>query len=251
MTGMLAIIRKEWKIYFVTPAAYVVLALFALITGFFFYSMLAIFAMQSLGGGAFGGGTLDINSNLVQPLFFDVGITLLFLLPMLTMRLYAEEARNGTLELLKTSPVRRMEIVLGKFLSAFGLLILLLLIAAAYLAIVAHYGKPDLREIAVSFLGVALMGGAFIALGLLISSLTRTQVAAGVATFSLFLLLWVADWVTAYNSGTVAHIFSYLSMTSHLQNFTQGIIEVQDLVYYLSLIAAGLFLTARRIELSE
>jgi len=250
MTGMLAIIRKEWKIYFVTPAAYVVLALFGLITGFFFYSMLAIFAMQSLGGG-FGGGMLDVNTNLVQPLFFDVGITLLFLLPMITMRLYAEEARSGTLELLKTSPVRRMEIVLGKFLSAFGLLALLLIITAAYLAIVAHYGQPDLRQIAVSFLGVALMGGVFIALGLLISSFTRTQVAAGVATFSLFLLLWVADWVTAYSSGTLAHIFAYLSITSHLQNFTQGIVEVQDLVYYLSLIVAGLFLTARRIELSE
>lgn len=250
MTGMLAIIRKEWKIYFVTPAAYVVLALFALITGFFFYSMLAIFTMQSLGGG-FGQGMLDVNTNLVQPLFFDVGITLLFLLPMLTMRLYAEEARSGTLELLKTSPLRRMEIVLGKFFSAFGILLLLLLIAAAYLAIVAHYSHPDLRQIAVSFLGVALMGGAFLALGLLISSFTRTQVAAGVATFSLFLLLWVADWVTAYNSGALAHVFSYLSITSHLQNFSQGIIEVQDLVYYLSLMVGGLFLTARRIELTE
>ncbi len=250
MTGMLAIIRKEWKIYFVTPAAYVVLALFALITGFFFYSMLAIFTMQSLGGG-FGQGMLDVNTNLVQPLFFDVGITLLFLLPMLTMRLYAKEARAGTLELLKTSPLRRMEIVLGKFFSAFGILLFLLLIAAAYLAIVAHDSHPDLRQIAVSFLGVALMGGAFLALGLLISSFTRTQVAAGVATFRLFLLLWVADWVTTYNSGALAHVFSYLSITSHLQNFSQGIIEVQDLVYYLSLMVGGLFLTARRIELTE
>ena len=98
MTGMLAIIRKEWKTYFVTPAAYVVLALFALITGFFFYSMLAIVVMRGLGGGAFGQGAVDVNTALVQPLFFDVGITLLFLLPMLTMRLYAEEARSGTLE---------------------------------------------------------------------------------------------------------------------------------------------------------
>lgn len=251
MTGMLAIIRREWKSYFVTPTAYVVLALFALITGFFFYSMLAIFVMQGLGGGSFGQSTLDVNTNLIQPLFFDVGITLLFLLPMITMRLYAEEARNGTLELLKTSPIRRMEIVLGKFFSAFGLLLLLLVITAAYLAVIVHYGKPDLRQVAVSFLGVALMGAVFISLGLLISSFTRNQVVAGVATFSLFLLLWVADWVTAYNSGVAAHIFTYLSITSHLRSFTEGIVEMKDLVYYLSLIVAGLFLTARRIELSE
>jgi ABC-2 type transport system permease protein len=251
MSGMFAIMRKEWKHYFITPAAYVVMALFAVISAFFFYSMLAVFVVQSLGGGQFGGGNLDVNAQVLQPLAFDIGITLLFLLPMITMRLYAEEANSGTIELLKTSPIRRLDIILGKFFAAFGLLIILLIIAALYVAVVAHFGSPDLRAAAAGFLGLALLGGAFLAIGLLISSFTKNQIVAGVITFVLFLLLWVADWVTAYGSGAVSKVIAYLSVTSHLQNFTQGIVDLKDVVFYLSLIVAGLFLTARRMELAE
>ncbi len=251
MSGMFAVMRKEWKTYFITPAAYVVMALFALVSAFFFYSMLAVFVVQSLGGEFGGGGNLNVNAQVLQPLTFDIGITLLFLLPMITMRLYAEEMRGGTMELLKTSPIRRMDIILGKFFAAFGLLLVLLFIAALYVAVVAHYGQPDLRSAAASFLGLALLGGAFLSIGLLISSFTKNQIVAGVITFVLFLLLWVSDWVTAYGNGAIAHVISYLSVTAHLQNFTQGIIDLKDVVFYLSLIVAGLFLTARRMELAE
>lgn len=254
MSAIWAIIRKEWKSYFVTPAAYVVLALFALIAGFFFYSMLAYYVMNSLGGGMFGaGGGLDIHAMLLQPLFFDVGITLLFLLPMVTMRLFAEESRAGTLELLKTAPVRRMEVVLGKFLSAFGLLLVLLLFVFGYVLVVWHYAHPHpgWPALGVAFLGLLLLGGVYLALGLFLSSLTSNQIVAGVTTFSLFLLLWVADWVSAYDNGRVAHIIAYLSLTTHLTNFVQGVLDLKDVVYYLSLIFAGLFLTARRMELAE
>lgn len=251
MNGTLAIFRKEWKTYFITPSAYVVVALFALISAFFFYSMLAVFVVQSLGGGQFGGGNLNVNTQVLQPLSFDIGITLLFLLPMITMRLYAEENRGGTMELLKTAPIRRMDIILGKFFAAFGLLAIMLCIAAIYVGVVAHYGAPDLRAAAASFLGLALLGGAFLSIGLLISSFTKNQIVAGVITFSLFLLLWVADWVTAYGSGALSKVVSYMSVTGHLQSFTQGIIDLKDVVFYLSLIIAGLFLTARRMELAE
>ena len=250
MSGLLAIMRKEWKTYFITPAAYVVLALFAFISAFFFYNMLAVFVMQSLAGG-FGGANLNVNTQVLQPLTFDVGITLLFLLPMLTMRLYAEEMRSGTMELLKTAPVRRLEIILGKFLAAFGLLLLLLLIVVLYIAVLAHYGAPDLREAAVSLLGLALLGASFLSIGALISSFTRNQIVAGVITFSLFLVLWIADWPVAYSSGPVAKVVAYLSVTAHLQNFTQGVLDLKDVIFYLSLILAGLFLTARRMELAE
>ncbi len=251
MSGMFAVMRKEWKTYFITPAAYVVVALFAFISAFFFYSMLSVFVLQSLGGGEFGGGNLNVNTQVLQPLTFDIGITLLFLLPMVTMRLYAEETRGGTMELLKTSPIRRLDIILGKFFAAFGLLLVLLLITCLYVAIIAHYGQPDLREAAVSLLGLALLGAAFLSIGLLISSFTRNQIVAGVITFVLFLLLWVADWVTAYGNGVISHLISYMSVTSHLQNFTQGVLDLKDVIFYLSLIVAGLFLTARRMELAE
>src|SRR6185312_4496575 len=252
MSGLLAIMRKEWKTYFITPAAYVVIALYALISAFFFYSMLAVFVVQGLEGGQFGGGgNLNVNAAVIQPLMFDIGITLLFLLPMITMRLYSEEMRGGTMELLKTSPVRRLDIILGKFFAAFGLLVILLIIAGCYVAVVAHYGAPDLHAAAASFLGLALLGGSFLSIGLLISSFTRNQIVAGVITFCLFLLLWVADWVTAYGSGAASHVVAYMSVTAHLQNFTQGIIDLKDVIFYLSLIIAGLFLTARRMELAE
>lgn len=251
MSGVLAILRKEWKTYFITPSAYVVIALFAFVSAFFFYSMLAVFVVQSLGGGEFGGGNLNVNAQVLQPLSFDIGITLLFLLPMITMRMYAEESKSGTMELLKTSPIRRTDVILGKFLAAFGLLLVLLVIYAIYVGIVAHYGAPDLRAAAVSFLGLALLGGAFLSIGLLISSFTKNQIVAGVITFVLFLLLWVSDWVTAYGSGVVSHVVAYMSVTAHLQNFTQGIIDAKDVIFYLSLIVGGLFLTARRMELAE
>lgn len=251
MSGFLAVLRKEWKAYFITPAAWVVLALFTLISAFFFYSMLAVFVVQSLGGGEFGGGNLNVNAQVLSPLSFDIGITLLFLLPMITMRLYSEEMRSGTMELLKTAPVRRLDIILGKFVAAFGLLVLLLIIAGLYVAVVAHYGQPDLRAAGAGFLGLALLGGSFLSVGLLISSFTKNQIVAGVVTFVLFLLLWVADWVTAYGSGTVSKVVSYMSVTGHLQSFSQGIIDLKDVIFYLSLIVAGLFLTARRMELAE
>src|SRR6185312_15921251 len=201
MSGLLAIMRKEWKTYFITPAAYVVIALYAAVSAFFFYVMLGVFLEQGLQGGQFGGGNLNVNAAVLQPLMFDIGIMLLFLLPMITMRLYSEEMRGGTMELLKTSPVRRLDIILGKFFAAFGLLVILLIIAGFYVAVVAHYGAPDLHAAAASFLGLALLGGSFLSIGLLISSFTRNQIVAGVITFCLFLLLWVADWVTAYGSG--------------------------------------------------
>lgn len=251
MSAMWAIMRKEWKSYFTGPIAYVVLALFALITAFFFYSMLAVFVVQSLGGGQFGATSPNVNVQVLAPLTFDIGITLLFLLPMVTMRLYSEEMRSGTIELLKTAPIRRMDVILGKFFAALGLLILLLIIAGFYVAAVAHYGKPDLLTAGANFLGLLLLGAAFLAIGLLISSFTKNQIVAGAITFILFLLLWVADWVTAYGSGAISHVVAYLSITSHLQNFTQGIVDVKDVIYYLSLIIAGLFLTARRMELAE
>ena len=250
MSGMFAVMRKEWKTYLITPAAYVVVALFAFVSAFFFYNMLAVFVMQSLNGG-FGGGNLNVNVQVLQPLMFDIGITLLFLLPMVTMRQYAEKANSGTMELLKTAPIRRMDVILGKFFAALGLLIVLLIITGFYVGVVAHYGAPDLRAAAISLLDLLLLGGAFLAIGLLISSFTKSQVVAGVITFVLFLVLWIADWPVAYSSGTAAHVIAYLSVTSHLQNFTQGILDLKDVIFYLSLIVAGLFLTARRMELAE
>lgn len=252
MTGLFAIMRKEWRSYFVTPAAYIVLAVFAVIAGFFFYSMLAFYVVSSLGGGMFGQAQqLDVHTMLLQPLFLNIGITLLFLLPMLTMRLYAEEIRGGTLELLKTTPVRRMEVVLGKFFAAFGILLLMLLIVLGYVLLVAHYAHPGWKALAVGFLGLLLLGSAFLALGLFISSLTRNQIVAGIVTFAVFLLLWVADWVTAYAHGGVMHFIAYLSITTHMNHFVDGVFDIKDVVYYLSLIFAGLFLTARRMELAE
>src|SRR5437870_7609100 len=168
MNNILAIAHKELKSYFSTPIAYIVIGFFALLFGYFFYAMLIIFNQQSLQlGGLEGGGNVDINQQLIRPLFLNASVILLFVLPLITMRTYSEEKRSGTIELLLTSPVTDVEIILGKFLGAMGLYAAMLLVTLLYMAILFWFGNPEWRPIAAGYLGLLLMGGSFISVGLL------------------------------------------------------------------------------------
>ena len=194
MNNILAIAHKELKSYFSTPIAYVVIGFFALLFGYFFYAMLVIFNQQSAQFGGAEGGAVDINQQLIRPLFLNASVILLFVLPLITMRTYSEEKRSGTIELLLTSPVTDAEIILGKFLGALGLYVVMLAVTLVYMAILFIYGNPEWKPLLAAYLGLLLMGGAFIALGLMISSTTNNQIVAGVITFVVFLLLWIVGW---------------------------------------------------------
>jgi ABC-2 type transport system permease protein len=249
MSNILAIARKELNSYFASPIAYVVVGAFSLIFGFFYVSLLSWFVQQSMQMGQMGmGGPVNVNQQMIRLLLQNTAVVILFVLPMVTMRCYAEEKRSGTMELLLTSPVTDFEILMGKFLGALALYGCMLAVTLVHMAILFRFGNPDWRPIAAGYLGLLLLGGSFISVGLLMSSLTKNQIVAGMVTFGLVLLLWIVDWIGSFSGPTVESVVSYLSITGHLDDFAKGVIDTKHVIYYLSFITFGLFLTAKSVD---
>ena len=250
MRNILIICRKELRSYFVSPIAYVILGIFAVAFGFFFWNSLGYFVyigMQSqMRGEPF---PMDLNEQVIRPLLSNATvITSLFLVPLITMRLFAEEKRTGTIELLATSPVRDLQIIVGKWLAAVILYCGMLLLIGLNFVFLFKYGNPAIKPLAVAFLGLLLQGGALLAIGTFISTLTRNQIIAGAATFAVCLLLWVFEWSSGYQSATWAQVMSYMSVITHFDSFAKGLLTTKDVIFYLSVIFVGLFLTARSME---
>jgi ABC-2 type transport system permease protein len=249
MRNIWIIFRKEMGSYFVSPIAYLLLTMFALIFGFFFWNALGVFVIQSMEmqmrGQTF---PMNINEQIIRPLLSNVGVIGLFFIPMITMRLFAEEKRTGTIELLVTSPVRDIEVIIGKWLAALGLYSCMLLFTAANFTFLFKYGNPDWKPLAMGYLGLLLQAGAFLAIGTFISTLTKNQIIAGATTFGVLLLLWVLGWVGEYETATWAHVLSYISVTGHFESFARGVLDSKDVIFYVTAIFLGLFFTARSME---
>ena len=235
------------KSYFSTPIAYIVIGFFALLFGYFFYAMLVIFNQQSLQFGG-QGGNVDINQQLIRPLFLNASVILLFVLPLITMRTYSEEKRSGTIELLLTSPVTDVEIIIGKFLGAMALYAAMLAVTVIHVGLLFSYGNPEWKVVVTGYIGLLLMGGCFISVGLLISSMTKNQIVSGMVTFAVFLLLWVINWIASFTGPTTQSVLNYLSITDHFDDFTRGILDTKHLIYYFSVMSFGLFLTTRSVD---
>ncbi len=249
MRNVLAIADKEVRAYFASPIGYILIGLFALLFGYFFYVYLMIFNQQSQQMMQFGqGGGANINQMMIRGLFQNAAVIILFTMPMITMRTYSEEKRSGTIELLLTSPVTDLEIILGKFFGALTLYAAMLLVTVLYIVMLFKVSNPEWRPIAAGYLGLLLMGGCFLSTGLFISSLTKNQIVAGFLTFATFLMLWIVNWIGESSGPTMQAIVSYLSITEHLDDFVRGIIDTKHVVYYLSFITFGLFLTARSVD---
>jgi ABC-2 type transport system permease protein len=252
MRNMMAVAGKELRAYFHSPIAYLVMTVYALICGYVFYSSTAFFVIQTFRMEAMGGmgaPPMSLNENIIRPILAGVmTVVLLFLIPLITMRLYAEEKRSGTIELLLTSPLTDLEIILGKFLGALTLFALLEAITFVYFAVLFIYGNPNAKPLFACALGFLLYGAALLALGMWFSTFTKNQIIAGAVALAAFLLLFLLDWVTAYASGPVARLTSYLALPTHFDNFSKGVINLSDLVYYLSVVIFGLFMTARSVE---
>jgi ABC-2 type transport system permease protein len=250
MNNTLAIADKELRSYFSSPIAYIVIGLFAFLFGWFFDRILYFFLTQSMQMGQMqmGPQSMNVNQQLIRPLLQNVTILDLFLLPMVTMRLYAEEKRSGTIELLLTSPLTDVQIVMGKFLGALALYLVMLLVSLIPMAILFHYGTPEWKPVLTAYLGLVLLGGCFISLGLFISSLTKNQIVAGMVTFAAFLFLWVITWVGSSWGPTGERLTSYLSIIDHLDDFLKGVVDTTHLVYYFSFIVFGLFLTTKAVD---
>ena len=249
MRNVWTICRRELYSYFVSPIAWVLLTIFAFLSGAFTYIVTASFVTASLEGQMRGQSfPMNINEQVISPLFSNVAVIGLFLIPLISMRLFAEEKRQGTIELLITSPVHDLEVIVGKWLSAvimYCALLLVLLIDFSFLFI---YGQPDWKPVATGLLGILLQGACLLALGTFISTTTKNQIVAGAVGFALALLLWILNWTTSFGNSPTVQVLGYLSILSHLDSFTRGVIDSKDVIYYLSMIFLGLFLTARSLE---
>lgn len=249
-----AIIQKEWRHYFGSPIAWVVLCVWTFIFGFFFYVALSEFvrrstmSMQREFGGE--GGALSLNDWVISWLLQQMAVVALFLVPMLTMRLFAEEKRQGTIELLATSPITNLQIVLGKFLASVGVYLVMILAGLLNFVLVWHYAtvNPEWKPVVTGVLALLLTGAAFMALGLFISTLTRNQIVAATVTFCLALVMWVLSWIADPTSGVLVQALSYLGVTNHMEQMSRGVLSLKDLVFYLSLITFGLFLAHQSVE---
>ncbi len=254
MSNILAIANKELRSYFASPIAYIVIGLFALLYGWFYVAILNYFIQQSMAMAMqmneMPGGpqAMNVNQQMIRPLLQNVTVLVLFVLPMVTMRTYAEEKRSGTIELLLTSPLTDLQIIMGQLLGALALYALMLAVTLIHIGVLFLYGRPEWKPILTAYLGLFLMGGCFISLGLLISSLTKNQIVAGMVTFAVFLMLWVINWIGSFSGPVVQEVLNYVSITEHFDDFTKGILDTKHVIYYLSFIGFGLFLTARSVD---
>jgi gliding motility-associated transport system permease protein len=249
MRNVVIICRKELRSYFVSPIGYFLLTMFAVLMGYFFWNALGSFVVMGIEsqmqGEAF---PMNVNEQVIRPLLLNMSVIGLFFIPMIAMRLFAEEKRSGTIELLATSPVRDTEVIIGKWLAAVVMYGCMMLLTALNFLFLFKYGHPDWKPLAIGYLGLLLQAAALLAIGTFISTLTKNQIIAGPATFGVCLLLWVLEWVGGYETATWARVLSYMSIITHYESFAKGVLDVKDAVYYATLTFFGLFLTARSLE---
>src|SRR3981189_2869382 len=226
MRNVWIILRKELRSYFVSPVAYILLALFAVIFGFFFWNILGFFVFRGMESQMRGQMMpMNITEDVIRPLLSNVSVIGLFLIPMITMRLFAEEKRTGTIELLATSPISDVEVILGKWPSSVILYTSMPSLTALNFLFLFKYGHPDWKPLLIGYLGLLLQAGALLAIGTFISTLTKNQILAGALPFGVCLLLWVLEWVKGYDSSTWARVLGYMSVVTHFESFGRGVID--------------------------
>ena len=251
MHNILAIWQREMKSYFVSPIAYVVLTVFLFLFGLFFFGNLAeVVQYTTMMQAQFGqsGQPIDVPAYVSQQLMRTTSVILLFLIPMLTMGLFSEEKKRGTIELLLTTPVGNFQALMGKYLASLTFLLILLAGSAVTLSPLFLYGQPDWKPMLTAFLGMLLYGAALVALGLFVSTLTESQIVAVVITFGLGLMLWLVSVFASSAEGTTRDVINYLSVISHLDDFIKGVIDTSHVIYYLTFAFVGLFLAYRSLE---
>lgn len=239
MKNIAVIVTKELYTYFVSPIAYFVFFIFTAVSGFLFYVILGSFA-------AYQYSTTDV----IQTLFNNISVTLLFFTPALTMKLFAEEKKTGTIELLMTSPLKDTEVVLGKFLASWVMLFVMLLLTLIFPLITTRFGNLDIGPIISGYLGLLLLGSTFLSLGVMISSMTKNQIVAALTSFGLLLSLWIIGFLSS-RGGKIGDFLGYLSLTEHFSDFSRGTISLKHTVYYLSFTIVCLFFTVKSFESSK
>jgi ABC-2 type transport system permease protein len=226
MSTTLAIAERELRSFFVSTVAWIIAATFMAMSGFLFSVIL-----------------LNSNEASLRFLISNLSVVFLFIAPFLTMRLLAEENRLGTVELLLTNPVRDIEVVLGKFLGVMAFIVVMLALTLYFPLLLYIFGTPDPGPMITGYLGVLLQAAAFVAIGLAISSTTENQIVAAFLAFGINLILWLSESISAFLGKPWSDVAKYLSITSHIQDFSRGVIDSSHVIFFLSVVAAALFLT--------
>ena len=231
MNQILVLARKEFKSYFDSPVAYVVITLFLLIAGWQYASSMFI-----------------ANAADLRPLFSIIRFILLFFIPAISMRLLSEEKRVGTIELLLTMPLKDWHLVLGKFLAAYALIAVTLLLTLVHFITISSIGDPDIGATIGGYLGLVFIVGVYLSIGIFTSSLTENQIIAFILAFVIIFAFYMADKIIFFMPGYIANILEYLSIDYHFNNLARGVIDSRDILYYISMIFFFLFLTTQTIE---
>ncbi|HIA31675.1 MAG TPA: hypothetical protein EYN83_00105 [Nitrospinaceae bacterium] len=252
MKNMWIIAKKDLGSFFSSPVFYSLTSVFLILNGFIFFNILNFFSLQSFQAQQMRGGGIGLNLNemVIEPSFHNMAVILLLIIPLVTMS-FAEEKKSKTFALLLSSPIHLIEIIVGKYVACMivvGLMILLSAYSTGYLILV---GNPEMGPIITGYLGILLMTGCYVAMGLFASSLTDNQIIAAVISFGLALFMWIIGWGSQSAGSELGQLFEYLSLITHLEHFLKGLISSSDLVYYLSFIFFGLFLTHRVLESSR
>jgi len=245
------LLAKELGSFFISPIAYVVVFAFLFISGFLFKRILDFFQIQTIQMMRYPGllDRLNLNDMVLQPFFHNAVVFFaIFLAPVLTMRLLSEEKKLGTGELLFTTPITTTEVVLGKYLAALTVLLVMLLGSFIYPLVLLIFGNPDFGPIFSSYLGMFLVGAAAVGIGLFTSSLTENQIIAALTAWGILVLLWIIGFGAQAVGPVLGGVLEHLSILSHFGNFSRGIIELKGVVYYLSIITFTLFLTQRVLD---
>jgi len=254
MPNVFTIAGRELRAYFSSPLAYVVLAVFLALGGYFFFALLSAFNQtlliyQMMRNPEFM-ERLNLNEMVIRPLLHNMAVLLIFLVPAITMRMFPDEKRAGTYELLLTSPVRIGEIVFGKFLGGLALLLLMLLLSGFFGVLLTIYGNPEIKLMIAGYAGLTLMAISFLAIGTLVSSFTDNVAIAYVGTLFALLMLYTIGWMGEMNQlpAWATEAIKYVSITDHFQQILEGLIDTKDLVYFATVLVVALFLTQRSVE---
>jgi len=252
MRNALTIAGKEVRSYFASPVAYVLIAAYVALAGYFFYALLTAFntslQIYSMMRNPEMLSRFNLNEMVIVPLLHNMAVLLIFIVPAITMRMFPEEKRAGTYELLLTSPVRVGEIVVGKFLGGLALVLLMVGLSGFFGVLLLLYGNPEVPLMLAGYLGLALMATCFLTIGTLISSFTDNVVIAYVGALFALLVLYTIGWLGETIQGAGAAIIKYVSITEHFQTLLKGIIDTRDLAYFATVLLVGIFLTQRSVE---
>jgi len=252
MRNVLAIIERELRAYFSSPIAYVVLTIFVFLSGIFFRTILSqvmqMGLISQMQAQQLGPRPMDMPGMISRGFLSTMSVIMLFMIPMITMGLFSEEKKRGTIELLLTAPLTDLQVILGKFFAARSFFVILLLTTWIPMSVLYIYGSPASGPILTAYLGLLLYGLSIIAIGLFISSLTENQIIAAVISFGAIMLLWLVDVMAGSAESTTKEVLTYLSILSHLDDFTKGVLATSHIIFYLSLTLVALFLTYRSVD---